>query len=386
MINKALNIISSDDFMMLISNGVSESKTIEYKSDLPNDTSDSKKEFLADVSSFANAEGGDLILGIKADKGIPIEICGINVTDNDKIILQYENIIRDGISPRIKTEIKIYLVIEKRIMLIRIYKSWNKPHRIEYKDYHRFYARNSAGKYLLDIDELRTLFLSGEEINDKISSFIKSRNNAILNNEAMMPLTGKGKIAFYLIPIDSLSSKRRLDVINLKGNLRPPFCHGWNSRINLEGYMNYSPSQTGETNSYAQIYRNGIIEVVNSSLLTGFREEDRFIPSVAYESEIIVSVKSYLEILKNYDIYPPFVFGLSFINIRNYHLSNDRQFGGFGANIIYNKDILQLPEILITEFTEKVEELLHDTFDAVWNTFGFEKSHNYDKNGKWIGK
>ena len=48
----------------LILNGVSESINLDYKQDLILAKDDDKKEFLADVSSFANAAGGDLIYGI----------------------------------------------------------------------------------------------------------------------------------------------------------------------------------------------------------------------------------------------------------------------------------------------------------------------------------
>ena len=59
MINKKLEDIKPEDLQNLIVNGVSESKTIEYKSELPLNTGDAKKEFLADVSSFANTSCGD---------------------------------------------------------------------------------------------------------------------------------------------------------------------------------------------------------------------------------------------------------------------------------------------------------------------------------------
>ena len=46
MINKKPEDIKPEDLQNLIVNGVSESKTIEYKSELPLNTGDAKKEFL----------------------------------------------------------------------------------------------------------------------------------------------------------------------------------------------------------------------------------------------------------------------------------------------------------------------------------------------------
>jgi predicted HTH transcriptional regulator len=42
---------------------LSKKKTIEYKEILPDNKRESKKEFLADASSFANTVGGHIILG-----------------------------------------------------------------------------------------------------------------------------------------------------------------------------------------------------------------------------------------------------------------------------------------------------------------------------------
>jgi len=64
MISKRLEDIGEVELDSLIANGVPEGKTIEYKKVLPGNFDGDKKEFLADVSSFANTAGGDLIFGI----------------------------------------------------------------------------------------------------------------------------------------------------------------------------------------------------------------------------------------------------------------------------------------------------------------------------------
>lgn len=69
MINKHLDEISLDDLKQLRNNVVSEGKTIEYKQQLPTNSDGDRKEFLADISSFANASGGDLIFGITEENG-----------------------------------------------------------------------------------------------------------------------------------------------------------------------------------------------------------------------------------------------------------------------------------------------------------------------------
>src|SRR3989304_94634 len=101
MINKQIDKIELKDLEQLRINAVSEGKTIEYKGKLPTNSDMDRKEFLADISSFANASGGDLIFGISEENGSPKSIDGAEIENVDEEIRKYENIIRDGIEPRI---------------------------------------------------------------------------------------------------------------------------------------------------------------------------------------------------------------------------------------------------------------------------------------------
>jgi predicted HTH transcriptional regulator len=66
MIPKEIDALTKQDIDALIANSVSEGRNIEYKEELPGGSDEQKREFLADASSFANAGGGDLILGAEA--------------------------------------------------------------------------------------------------------------------------------------------------------------------------------------------------------------------------------------------------------------------------------------------------------------------------------
>ncbi|TGM48835.1 AlbA family DNA-binding domain-containing protein, partial [Leptospira vanthielii] len=261
MINKNFENIKIEDITQLIENGVPESKTIEYKLELNDDNADSKKEFLADLSSFANSEGGDLIYGLRCENGVPIEIIGIDVDNIDQKLLQLENIIRDGLSPRIIFNIKYIELNSKYLFIFRVSKSWSKPHRIEYKNYHRFYGRNTAGKYLLDINELRNNFLSTNDIVTNIKNFITNRNTEILSNNGIAKLNDGCKLAIYLIPLNSFVSNQTFDLFKVKDIFCPPSQYNWEFRTNLEGFLKYTISDENIT-SYVQLYRNGIIEAV----------------------------------------------------------------------------------------------------------------------------
>ncbi|MHC5825146.1 MAG: AlbA family DNA-binding domain-containing protein, partial [Nostoc sp.] len=77
MINKQFDLINKNDIDALIYNGVAETRTLEYKEKLSGNSDDDKKEFLADISSFANASGGDIIYGIQEQRSSDNKTTGI---------------------------------------------------------------------------------------------------------------------------------------------------------------------------------------------------------------------------------------------------------------------------------------------------------------------
>ena len=129
-----IHSIDENSLLSLMDNRVSEGKTIEYKERLPGNSDGDKKEFLADISSFANSAGGDLFIGIKEDAGIPKAITGLQIEDIDIEIGRLENVIRDGIEPRI-WEITIRAIplhSSNNVIVIRVPRSWALPHMVSY--------------------------------------------------------------------------------------------------------------------------------------------------------------------------------------------------------------------------------------------------------------
>ena len=60
--------------------GFPESKTLEFKAQMPAGTNDEKIKFLAAVTSLANSSGGDLLIGVEATDGMASAITGVGVT------------------------------------------------------------------------------------------------------------------------------------------------------------------------------------------------------------------------------------------------------------------------------------------------------------------
>jgi len=92
-----------EELQVLINNSVIENRSLEYKKDLKIGRDAEKREFLADISSFANSIGGKIYFGISEDRssGRPKELIGIDIDNVDQLLQKLDNIIKTGIEPRI---------------------------------------------------------------------------------------------------------------------------------------------------------------------------------------------------------------------------------------------------------------------------------------------
>src|SRR5262249_17700390 len=138
-----------------ISAGVPEGVLVDYKREIYGKSDNDVKEFLKDVSSFANTSGGHLIIGIDETAGIPSAITPLT-GDADRDLQRLENLARDGIEPRISgLRMRAVAVHGGYVIILRIPKSWSPPHRVSARSTNRIYGRNSAGAYEFSIEELR---------------------------------------------------------------------------------------------------------------------------------------------------------------------------------------------------------------------------------------
>ena len=387
MIAKSVDQITEEDLQALKDNSVSEGKTIEYKQSLPSKSDSGKKEFLADVSSFANASGGDLIYGVSESKGIITAIDGLEVDDIDQEISRLENIIRTGIEPRTPSyRIQpVELKNSKYVLIIRVRQSWIGPHRVIFNKDYQFYSRNSNGKYPLDVGELRVAFNLSETITERIRKFREDRLAKIIANETPVPFYDSAKIVLHLIPIISFNPAQSYDIREIASHptrIPPIYSGGGNSRYNLDGFLTHCDDQERKSYSYVQLFRNGIIEAVEGLLLEPHKGQ-LIIPSIAYEQELIKSFADYLSLLKTLDVEPPIFIFLTLLGVKGYSMSVDRFKFPTRRSHTIDRDILLLPEVIMQSYDDRAEDALRPCFDSIWNACGFPRSWNYNDEGEW---
>lgn len=389
MIPVAIDDITADHIRALVTNGVREGRTIEYKQSLPGATDSEKKEFLADVSSFANASGGDLVYGMDATEGVPTGAIGLQGATLDQEMLRLEGMIRDAIAPRILgLRMKPIAGLDSGpALLLRIPRSWSGPHMVTFKGSSRFFTRSSAGKVQMDVDELRSAFALAGDLPKRIRSWRDERLSRILANETPIPLHDPSLLVLHLVPVQSLHSAPTLAVIDLvskSGQLGPIGVGGGNRRVNLDGLAMCAESHDRRLRfaGYAQTFRSGCIE----SVFSGFAQSDGkggppSIPSQAYEKWTLEAVAGYIRALNELSIGFPMVVMLSMMGVKGAVFAVERGMDARPQPL--DRDPLLLPEIIIEEAPRDLPRLMRPMFDAAWNAGGLYHSFNYDGKSNW---
>jgi len=366
-------------------NQIAEGKHLEYKLTLPSGKYDDKKEFLADVSSFANSDGGTIIYGIREDKGIPSEITGMQIENSDAEILRLDNILRTSMEPRI---IGVYLhplMLSNSRYLIIVYipRSFNPPHVVNFQGHWRFYSRNSAGKYPLEVSELRSLMTLSSTVRERIRNFRIERISRIKNRELPIPITDGPKFIYHLIPLSSFAADTVIDLAKFEhSNIRLDLFYDLIKIYNYEGILIHNQTKEHPANWYLQIFRNGCLEIFVGYL---HHPEGHSLDRNGFEEEMINSVNNYYSVIDFFGLSAPLILFHSIFDIKGYKIKLyefERMREMTNRSFIQND--LILPDILLSEESfSNLPFILKPLFDPIWNAAGHSQSPNFNAKGEW---
>ncbi len=387
MLDKPLEQIMLADLEGLVKEGFPEGKTVDYKRDMYGKSDPDKRELLKDVSSFANTMGGDLIIGMDEANGSPTNIPGVAVANVDAEKLRLDEIIRRGIEPRIDFAIHtIDTGNGSSVFIIRVLESWILPHRVVYQGrFGEFWARNSAGKYSMDTTELRRAFNLSESLYDKVRDFRQERLAEIARGNTPIQLKDRARLIFHMIPLEAIRSRIALRINDVRAFAQsfPPIgsreVGGYSPRLNFDGIVFSSGGKPGSSeNTYAQLYRNGIVEAVTDDVSYEDNGEIYLAPN-RYEAHLIHELGVYLKSYKDLSISPPIWCFITLTGVKDASIRCPGRY--LYTHHSVDRSSLNVPEFVVDDCDTPSIQILRPAFDLIWNAVGLSCSFNFDKDG-----
>lgn len=370
MIERPLDQISATDLETLVNSRRAEGRRLDFKRAFPGSNERAVKEWLADVSSFANTDGGDIVIGIGDDgNGVASELIGIDAGSLDEGLLRIEDQLRSCLEPRIPAcHIHTVALPDDRVALVvRIGASLLAPHRITYKNSGRFFARNSRGKFELDTGELRLAFAATDETPRKLRD-LHARAIAATTGADMPCRLADGPAAILTIaPMSVLRDARDISVTRENAVL-PPNMSGYSYAIGLDGVVMYAPvdEETQRVPGWALNHRRGYVDFA-WSIGRVTKENGPLVWRKRFEEGLFESTRSAIIRLNSYGLQGPWIAmvtikgaaGFRILLGDHYPTSHVWQDPAYLGEII---DDLLAPESL-TPFVERF-----------WRLFGMERT------------
>ena len=394
----SLKEFSKGDIDRIVTLEVPEGRHWEYKEALFGDKDDDKKEFLADVTSFANAGGGTILYGIreKRDKegkatGIPEVALGLTNVNFNSLKLRIENILATSIEPKI-SGIRLQEVAgfsHGPLFIISIPQSWSGPHMVTYKSRALFYARTSAGKYPLDVYEIGAAFRASEGVPERIRLFRDERLKRISQKDTPVLLHQSKWLSLHILPVANMEMRTSIDLENVYSK-SSEFCpigvSSHNLRYNMDGVCIYTTRNgAAEEFGYTQVFRSGAIEMLYLRPLAQGSSGGTWVQTMPIEDGLIKCVSRYLAALKQLEVESPLVLMVSLVGFKGASLdvlgveSQHSCLDLSGYRI--DRELINLPDIWIEDIEADMSLALRPVFDAMWQASGLPRSRNYEDDG-----
>jgi hypothetical protein len=400
-----LDDLTPEHIQGLIDSEVAEGLTLEYKEQLPTDSSDDKRKFLYRVSGMANAAGGEMVFGI-VDKdgpdgqntGIAEKLSGMKILNFQKAIEPLANWIRDGIAPRL-FGIKMQMVSCRAgdVLVVRIPKSWNKPHMVTISQVNKFYIRTAIGSSPMNIDEIRRAFFEQGELRETITHWREQRVNLVASGNGPLRLSAGTIVMFHVIPVDAFTPGVFRSVWRIaaeeKDRIRIPGRSFGYSRYNADGFLRHSLEHnrvgTQTVDAYTQLFRSGIAEYCFCHEYTpewAITDQTALLRGQTLEQELVSCYENALSRLIVESQSGAVFIGFSLIGIAGKVIFTT-QFGSNGKEREIRQNLFSSPEVYV-DLSEPAEErpferTLLPLIDTLWQVGGLEGTPFKTEEGKW---
>jgi Putative DNA-binding domain len=380
--NLNFETIGERDLDQLRVDQVAEGITLDYKRDAYDTSDDGKRELLKDTSSFVNTAGGHIVIGMDEVGGLPTGLIGIDL-DVDGEMQRLENLFRTCLEPRVVglRMRPVPLSSGRKVLLIRLPKSWNPPHAVLFKGSRRYFARNSSGVHEASVDELRAMFTANATIIDRISEFHSRRQVAVHGGKTPITLA-EPQLLLHVIPFSALSVGLSVDPQTLSGQELPPIFHSAiRNSYNLQGYLTTS-GRDGNA-GYVQVYRNGIIETAAGGVAVT-TDRGRNLPAEDVEDQIATKIEHYLNALRRVEVPPPFAVLLA--GVRMHGTAIVPRLAPYYETLLPQEEPdMFFPQVILEDYGAlgDYQQALKPIFDALWNAGGYPGSRSYGSDGQW---
>jgi hypothetical protein len=364
-----------------------ESQTLDFKRTLP--AKDDRLDFLVDVCAMANADGGDIVYGVADAKGTASAVMPITGEHADAAMRRLGQILEAGIEPRLPRPDfhRVPLTNDAYALVLRVPASYVGPHRVVADNTSRFVIRSGSHNSDMSYDQLKRAFDRTATLAESARRFRAQRLEVVGAGRTWRPLIAGPICVLQVIPIDSMSGRRQLDITAAHEQFTDLGLSAWRQGMsrstNLDGLIAYPPEASLDGKSaligYTQLFRSGAIETVWTGRV--LIDNTPNIPSTAVSIFYRDGVRMALAALHARGLSGPAIVGAAFLRTAGYQFALDQQRFTMHGRAVADRADLVLPETWLDDVgtpLTNVDDIARPMLDVLWQAFGLTRCLEYD--------
>lgn len=221
---------------------------------------------------------------------------------------------------------------------------------------------------------------------DWAKQFRDERLKSIRNGTgAAGPLSSNHLVCVHCVPHAAVSGDVRIDVgqIDERKTFAPPIgSTGYNSHFNADGL--FRENRNGDAlDGYLQLFRNGIVESVDSHMMVGHGRETG-LPSVFFAMSLSRFLTEAVAMWCALGIGGPACVLVTLTGLKDVPFMLPAN-GGYVTRS-FSSDTFYLPDVVIDDFERDPRPLLRHALDVLWQAAGDSGCPYFSADGQWIGR
>jgi hypothetical protein len=335
--------------------------------------SDNRKfEFLKDVSSMANADGGVIVYGVRQDQsGAPAEMVALDLENIDELHNRIDLILNDNLDERIPglRHRAVPRPDGRHYYVVQVPQSYLAPHVITMPSTKpRFYLRVNTVNVPMTARQIKDASLLVERAQNRAIAFVEKRVewNARFQGPAYI---------FNMVPLYSKSYQLDLTDADVIKNLSS--LGSGNPVHSVHGYLIKNEAQNRR--EHVLITRDGAVEKFRVPIAKTSQSSGD-IPLIAVtplEKKILEFSTAVATHAQPGVVELPALISLNLVGLKGIGIWGK---DGFGSEQVFDEDQITPDPVILHSWSE-LEGVLKNFFDVIWQSFGEYGSPNYDENG-----
>ena len=397
--SKPVTEITREDLEAL--KGTAESDRLDFKGEAYVRNDEDTREMLRDITAFANAVGGYLLIGIEEDgEDRAKAIVGIENAEEEasRMLSSCRSNVEEHI---LGLNFALVPVTEGRQVLVwHIPRSTRAPHMITFKGLHQCWKRHGRQKDKMSIEEIREACLRTENVRRNLEDFLAERRGKILaqiGDQPHLVVT-----ATPLIVKDEIVDTADPAVRSLMAQSPDPLRDDWTIWFHAE---HVAPSLYGLVAEHGGLRRLDAFRNAHAEFRVRISDETRFQDRMTASdgreyttteryglARYPASFLHFVRALSDYaGLTEPIVVGLSIFNARGLRLQKGRPDSGrrmtpLHLRVLNEWEGEQHLEIPAMQFPYPLDpgKVAKRLADRLWNAFHYDNCPLLDEHGQLV--